>query len=80
MRFYRWLFILPALVVVVGCSLFPKPTPAKPRTPVEKVTPEQLVGYLNDRASRLQTLSYGKHASRRSLASCRPHLSADTLS
>jgi hypothetical protein len=48
----------------VGCNLIGKmngnSTNNDRHTPVQKVTPEQLVKYLNDRAERLQTLDYGE--------------------
>ncbi|MCE9565637.1 MAG: hypothetical protein K8U57_26745 [Planctomycetes bacterium] len=66
MRHLRVILIGFLLTANVGCQSLRDAFGIKPREPhnnntgvVQKVTAEQLVGYLNTQASRLQTLSYG---------------------
>jgi len=59
MRSLHVFLVVVLLSGAIGCNLFSTrtdPTP-RPNTPVTQVTSAQLVDYLNDRASRLKTLS-----------------------
>ena len=59
MRSLRAISLAAMVIMAIGCSLFekqPKDSP-RPSTPLAKVTAEQLVAYLNERASMLQTVS-----------------------
>jgi hypothetical protein len=61
MRLLQWASVAVALGLAVGCAWMDKlkgdRTP-HPTTPVQKVTADQLVTYLNNQAGRLQTLTY----------------------
>jgi hypothetical protein len=59
------LLLVCVLAAPAGCESFREwmrktPRPAGPTGTVQKVSAEQLVGYLNDHAGRLQSLQYGE--------------------
>jgi len=57
MRPLQALLVVALVAGTIGCSLIGKSTDNRPATTIQKVSSEQLVKYLNERASRLQAIN-----------------------